>query len=152
MFRVLHFSAFLMLTATVIGAQTPDSNAGVKVALYAAVGPELTTYHVDVKEASLVEQASVKLPQDVQEAWPHPSHRYLYVTWSNNAKGPSGRHGVTAFRIDPMSGDLHPHGQPITLPARSVFMSADIPGALKDFGYKDGLLTNPSLVTVFSGL
>jgi 6-phosphogluconolactonase len=126
--RLLPFSACLMLTATVVRAQTPDSSAGAKVALYAAVGSELTTYNVDVKEASLVKQASVRLPQDVQEAWPHPSRRYLYVTWSNNVRGTAGRHGVTAFRIDPASGALQPHGQPISLTARAVFMTVDIPG------------------------
>ena len=128
MIRLLPFSAFLMLTATVVGAQTPAADARAKVALYAAVGPELTTYNVDVKAASLVKQASVTLPQNVQEAWPHPSRRYLYVTWSNNVRGTAGQHGVTAFRIDPASGALQPHGQPISLAARSVFMTVDIPG------------------------
>jgi 6-phosphogluconolactonase (cycloisomerase 2 family) len=117
-----------MLTAIVSGAEAPHPSAGAKVAVYAAVGPELTAYLLDVKEASLIRQASVQLPQDVQEAWPHPSRRYLYVTWSNNAKGSTGRHGVTAFRIDPATGALQPHGQPISLAARSVFMTADIPG------------------------
>jgi 6-phosphogluconolactonase len=126
--RLLSFSAFLTLTATVIGAQTAPSGAKAKVALYAAIGPELTTYNLDVEAASLVKQASVTLPQNVQEAWPHPSHRYLYVTWSNNLGGTAGQHGVTAFRIDPASGALQPHGRPIRLAARSVFMTVDIPG------------------------
>ncbi len=128
MIRLLPFSAFLVLTPTVVGAQTPDSDARAKVVLYAAVGPELTMYDVEVKEASLVKRASVRLPEDVQEAWPHPSRRYLYVTWSNNVRGRAGRHGVTAFRIDPASGALQPHGQPISLAARAVFLTVDIPG------------------------
>ena len=126
--RPLSLSAFVTLTAAVIGAQTAPTGAKAKVALYAAVGPELTTYNVDVEAASLVRQASVTLPQNVQEAWPHPSRRYLYVTWSNNVGGTAGRHGVTAFRIDPASGALQPHGRPISLAARSVFMTVDIPG------------------------
>jgi 6-phosphogluconolactonase (cycloisomerase 2 family) len=69
----------------------------------------------------------VTLPENVQEAWPHPSRKYLYVTWSNNVAGHAGRHGVTAFRIDPATGALQPHGQPVSLKARSVFMSVDIP-------------------------
>lgn len=109
-----------MVIATAILAQTP---APAKVALYAAVGRELTAYHVDVEAATLVKRASVTLPQNVQEAWPHPSRRYLYVTWSG-----AGQHGVTAFRIDPASGAFAPHGQPIGLAARSVFISVDIPG------------------------
>jgi 6-phosphogluconolactonase (cycloisomerase 2 family) len=70
----------------------------------------------------------VTLPQNVQEAWPHPSRRYLYVTWSNNVGGKAGRHGVTAFRIDPAHGTLESHGLPISLAARSVFMTVDFPG------------------------
>jgi len=126
--RLLSFSVFLMLTATVTGAQTATSGPRTKVAVYAAVGPELTTYNLDVEAATLVKQATVTLPQNVQEAWPHPSCRYLYVTWSNTSGGTAGQHGVTAFRIDPASGALQPHGQPISLPARSVFMTVDIPG------------------------
>ena len=127
MIRLLLFSVFLMLTSTVLHAQTLASDAKARVALYAAVGPELTTYNVDVEPASLVKRASVTLPQNVQEAWPHPSRRYVYVTWSNNVRGKAGQHGVTAFRIDPVSGALQPHGQPISLAARSVFITVDIP-------------------------
>ena len=75
-----------------------------KVMLYAAVGPVLTQYDVDVDAAALVQRDSVTLPGNVQYAWPHPSRRYLYVAWSRGtgqvAPG-SGRHGVSAFRIDP---------------------------------------------------
>ena len=126
--RLLCVNAFLMVIVTVVLAQTQTSSAKRKTALYAAVGPELTTYNVDIEGASLVKQASVTLPQNVQEGWPHPSRRYLYVTWSNNVGGAAGRHGVTAFRIDPASGVLQPHGQPISVAARSVFMTVDIPG------------------------
>jgi 6-phosphogluconolactonase len=126
--RLLSIGAFLMLAATTVMAQTAASGGKTKAALYAAVGPELTTYNVDFETARLVKQASVALPENVQEAWPHPSRRYLYVTWSSNVGGPGGRHGVTAFRIDPATGALQPHGPPISLAARSVFMSVDISG------------------------
>ena len=126
--RLLPFSTVLMLIAAGAHAQSPASAAGGKLALYAAAGPELTAYKVDVESATLVKQASVTLPQNVQEAWPHPSRRYLYVAWSNNVPGAEGRHGVTAFRIDPATGALAPHGQPISLPARSVFITLDAPG------------------------
>src|SRR5262249_17994197 len=66
-------------------------------------------------------------PHNIQEAWPHPSRRYLYVTWSSNING-AGEHGVTALRIDPATGALQPHGKPVTLPWRSVFMSVDTSG------------------------
>jgi 6-phosphogluconolactonase len=127
--RLLSFGAFLIITATTVLAQAPASGGKTKVALYAAVGPELTTYNVDFETASLVKQASVTLPENVQEAWPHPSRRYLYVTWSSNVGGAGGRHGVTAFRIDPATGALQPHGPPISLAARAVFMSVDISGS-----------------------
>jgi 6-phosphogluconolactonase (cycloisomerase 2 family) len=125
--RLLSLGGFLIITTIVVQAQTPISGGKGKVVLYAALGPELTTYDVDFEAASLVKQSSVTLPENVQEAWPHPSRRYLYVTWSSNPAGP-GQHGVTAFRIDPGTGALQTHGPPVSLLARSVFMSVDIPG------------------------
>jgi 6-phosphogluconolactonase (cycloisomerase 2 family) len=106
----------------------PASAAEPKYVLYAAVGPELVTFDVDLPSASLTKRVPTTLPQNVQEAWPHPSGRYLYVAWSNNVAGPSGRHGLTAFRIDPATGALRPHGEPVSLSARSVFITVDIPG------------------------
>jgi 6-phosphogluconolactonase (cycloisomerase 2 family) len=42
--------------------------------------------------------------------------------------GPAGdKHHVTAFRIDPASGALAPHGDPIPLPTRPIHMTTDIP-------------------------
>lgn len=116
-----------MFVTTALLAQQNTSTKK-RVALYAALGPELASYSVDVEGASLVRQSSVTLPQNVQEAWPHPSRRYLYVAWSNNVQGAAGRHGVTAFRIDQATGKLQQHGEPIALTARTVFMTVDIPG------------------------
>lgn len=127
---------FLLLAASLYGQQ----NA--KVALYAAAGPELTTYGIDFPNASLQRGASVTLPQNVQEAWPHPTRKYLYVAWSNNVGGAAGRHGVTAFRIH-VDGHLEPHGQPIAVTARSVFLTVDIPGNHIVVAYN-----NPSALTV----
>ncbi|MCC6591425.1 MAG: beta-propeller fold lactonase family protein [Bryobacterales bacterium] len=114
-----------------------------RMALYAANGPELSTYRADVDGMSLSKHSTVMLPQNVQEAWPHPSRRYLYVAWSNNRKGAPGRHGVTALRIDPSTGALQPHGQSITVAARSVFITVDKPGRFLIVAYND-----PSGVTV----
>ena len=141
--RILSFSTFLMLLTAGAPAQ-PPAIASTKVALYAAVGSELTTYRVDVASANLFKQGSVTLPQNVQEAWPHPSRRYLYVAWSNNVPGAEGRHGVTAFRIDPATGALEPHGQPISVPARSVFITVDPPG-----NYLAAASNEPSGATVY---
>lgn len=99
-------------------------------ALYANVGAELTQYDVDVAAATLTRRGTVTLPANVQYAWPHASRRYLYVASSDTAPGtgPAGtKHHVSAFRIDPASGALAPHGAPIPLPHRPVHMATDIP-------------------------
>jgi 6-phosphogluconolactonase len=101
-----------------------------RIALYASVGAELTQYDVNVDNAALVKQRAVTLPASVHYAWPHASGEYLYVASSNSASGmgPAGdKHHVTAFRIDPVSGALTPHGAPIALPTRPIHMTTDIP-------------------------
>jgi 6-phosphogluconolactonase len=131
------------------GGKTSGSG---KVALYAAVGAELTQYDVDVDAATLVKRSSLTLPANVQEAAQHPSKKYLYIAWSNGgpsnlpqgASAPSGsQHGLTAFRIDPASGALVPHGQPASLPSRPIHVTTDIPGTHVLAAYND-----PSGVTV----
>jgi 6-phosphogluconolactonase (cycloisomerase 2 family) len=111
------------------------------VALYAAVGPELTRYEVNVTNAMLTKRESVTLPDNVQYAWPHPSGRYIYVAWSNGAG--ADHHGLTAFRIDPLTGVPHPHGDPVPLSARPIHVTVDIPGTHVLVAYND-----PSGVTV----
>src|SRR5689334_22704304 len=94
---------------------TAHTSSG-RVALYASVGPELTHYEVDVEGAALARRGTVALPANVHYAWPHALSRYLYVASSNSASGlgPAGdKHHVTAFRIDPTSGALTPHAEPI---------------------------------------
>jgi 6-phosphogluconolactonase len=150
----------LSLLVTGIGQtqSSPESKSGGetegsgKVVLYAAVGAELTQYDVDVDGAVLVKRGSVTLPANVQEASPHPSKQYLYVAWSNGGPSnlPTGspaprgsQHGLSAFRIDPTSGALLPHGQPAALPSRPIHVTTDIPGAHVLAAYND-----PSGVTV----
>ena len=101
-----------------------------KIALYANVGAELTHYDVDVEGGALIRQAAVTLPAGVQYAWPHASRRYLYVATSSSASGygkAGTEHHVTALRIDPASGALTQHGEPIRLPTRPIHMTTDIP-------------------------
>jgi 6-phosphogluconolactonase len=123
-----------------------------KAVLYAAVGAELTQYDVDVDAATLTKGTSLTLPANVQEATPHPSKRYLYVAWSNGGPSnlpqgnpaPNGsQHGLSAFRIDPASGALLPHGQPAPLPSRPIHVTTDITGTHVLAAYND-----PSGVTV----
>ena len=44
-----------------------------QVALYAAVGPELTHYAVDVEGAALERRGTVTAPANIHYAWPHAS-------------------------------------------------------------------------------
>jgi 6-phosphogluconolactonase (cycloisomerase 2 family) len=102
-----------------------------QVALYAAVGPRLTHYAVDVEGASLSRRDTVTLPANIHYCWPHASGRHLYAASSDSASGTGGvvgtKHHVTAWRIDPASGALSPHGDPIALPTRPIHMTLDIP-------------------------
>ncbi len=137
------------------GQAAPASQPSQRVALYAAVGPELTLYNVDIDAATLVKRTSLMLPANVQEAWQHPSKPLLYVAWSttlppstapaaSTGAGPTGeRHGVSAFRIDPQSGALHAHGAPASLPSRPIHMTVDNDGGHLLFAYN-----NPSGVSV----
>jgi 6-phosphogluconolactonase len=122
------FAALMMLAA---------KTAPAKTVLYAAVGAELTQYDLDPASATLTRRTSVTLPANVQEAWQHPSRKYLYVAWSNGGASytsiggvvpKNDRHGITAFRIDPTSGALLPLGNSVSLPSRPVFISTDIDG------------------------
>jgi 6-phosphogluconolactonase len=101
-----------------------------KVALYSAVDQDLTHYEVDVESASLAKRKTVKTPAHIQYAWPHPSRQYLYVATSNRALGlKADFNHVSAFRIDPASGELAPHGEPQTLPHRAVHICVDATGS-----------------------
>src|SRR2546427_8262573 len=118
-----------------------------KLALYANAGADLPHYDVDVAGAALTRRATVTLPASVQYAWPHVSRRYLYVATSSSASGygPAGtEHHVTAFRIDPASGALTRHGEPIPLPTRPIHMSTDIPSENILVAFN-----NPSAVRVY---
>jgi 6-phosphogluconolactonase len=107
------------------------ADAANQVALYAAVGPRLTHYAVDVEGAALSRRDTVTLPANIHYCWPHASGRHLYAASSDSASGTGGvvgtKHHVTAWRIDPASGALSPHGDPIALPTRPIHMTLDIP-------------------------
>ena len=102
-----------------------------KTVVYASVGPDLTQYDLEVDSAVLTKRGAVTLPANVHYAWPHASRQFLYVASSDSASGIGGpvghRHNVSAFRIDPTSGALRPHGGPIALPTRPIHMTSDIP-------------------------
>ncbi len=140
--------------AAIVGqtAEAGKTLASGRTVLYAAVGAELTQYDLDRANAALVRRGSVTLPANVQEAWLHPLHKYLYVAWSNGGASysssggaaPKGdQHGVSAFRIDPASGALLLNGKPASLPSRPIFITVDIDGTHVLAAYN-----NPSALTV----
>jgi len=99
-----------------------------KLALYANVGPRLTQYDVDVDAATLTRGGTITLPANVQYAWPHANRRFLYVATSDGASGmgsAGSQHHVSALRIDPGTGALSTHGEPVALPSRPIHMSLD---------------------------
>jgi 6-phosphogluconolactonase len=103
-----------------------------RTVFYTGVGPDLTCYSVDVDNAALVRGDTVPTPANVQYAWPHPSKKYLYVVSSNGGPGSAGvagdTHVATAFRIDPATGALTPHGAAQVLPSRPIHSSVDMSG------------------------
>lgn len=118
-----------------------------KVALYAGIGPELAYFDVDVASAALTRRGSVTLPANVQYVWQHASRRYLYVATSNRVfkgnKTLGDAHHLFAFRIDPSSGALQPHGTPLPLPYRPIHLTTDMPSEHVLIAY-----SNPSGVSV----
>ncbi|MGE0359838.1 MAG: lactonase family protein [Vicinamibacterales bacterium] len=118
-------AATIAASAPALGQQAEGDPSPARSALYAAAGAVITHYDVQVDPPALVKKASLTVPGVVQYAWPHPSHRFLYVVWSD---GPSEHpNGLSAFRLD-ASGSLHEHGAPVFLKARSIFLTTDIAG------------------------
>jgi 6-phosphogluconolactonase (cycloisomerase 2 family) len=118
-----------------------------KAAFYASVGPALTLYHLDVEKAALSPQSTVRLPANVQYAWPHPAAHFLYVASSTGGPGSAGAQGtehyLTALRVDPATGALQAHGPSAALRSRPIHMSLDRTGAYALTAYN-----NPSGATV----
>jgi 6-phosphogluconolactonase len=137
-----------LLAGTIAAPETSFAqNSAGRQMFYSAVGPELTLYSVDVDNAALVKQGMVSTPANIQYAWPHPSKRYLYVVSSNGGPGSAGvagdTHVANAFRIDPATGALTPHGGTLALPSRPIHTSVDISGQYLLTAYND-----PSGLTV----
>lgn len=124
------------------------TDAMTRVALYAAVGPELTHYEVDATAGRLTRRGVVALPANVQYGWPHAIGHRLYIGCSDSATGRGGpagsNHSLHALAIDPASGALSPCGDPVALPGRPIHLSTDIPSQ-----HVLVALTNPSCVHVY---
>lgn len=102
------------------------SDADSRAALYASAGKQLVHYDLDSAGANLTARGAVALPENVQYAVAHPGARYLYVASSNGTDG--DRHFVSAFRIDPATGALQPHGDAVSLPNRPIHVTTDRTG------------------------
>ena len=115
-----------------------------RAVFYAAVGPDLALYGVNAEAATLEKRNTVTLPGNVQYAWPHPSRQYFYVVSSGGGPGvASDTNFANVFRIDPATGALTPHGQPVRLPSRPIHTSVDIAGEYLLTAYNE-----PSSLTV----
>lgn len=140
------FMSLIAGAAALTGCAWTQTRSGNTV-LYASVGPELTLYDIDVEGATLIKRGSVRVPANIQYVWPHASRQYLYVTSSDSASGIGGvvgkNHHASAFRIDPATGALTPHGSPVLLPSRPIHNATD-----RKSEYLLTAYNNPSAVTV----
>lgn len=67
------------------------------MAFYSGVDTKFTHYEVSVSNLELTKKRTIDLPSGVQYAWPHPTHKFLYVSSSNGGPGQSsGDHYPTA--------------------------------------------------------
>jgi 6-phosphogluconolactonase (cycloisomerase 2 family) len=120
--------------------QTPKP----KTVFYASIGPELILFDIDVEGATLTKRGAVKLPANIQYAWPHPSRRFLYVVSSNGAPGFAGdKHYASALAVDPATGALTLLGDPAALVSRPIHTSVDATGVYLLIAHN-----NPSNISV----
>jgi 6-phosphogluconolactonase (cycloisomerase 2 family) len=102
-----------------------------KTVFYQGIGPELTRYDINVDGAALTKREAVRTPGgNIQYVWPHPSRTHLYVVSSDGGPGtnPGKTHIASAFRVDPATGALTPHGEPANLPSRPIHCCVNTSG------------------------
>ena len=146
--RTFSALAASMLAAPRI-AWSEGANSGTmsKSFFYASLGPALTLYRIDAEGAALARGSTIKLPEKIQYAWPHPAAPFLYVATSNGGSASLGvkgdRHYLSALRIDPANGAPQDHGAPAELKSRPIHVTVDHSGRFALVAYN-----NPSGVTV----
>jgi len=98
-----------------------------KTGLYAAVGPLLTHYEIDLEGLALRKRGTVKMPANVQYAWPHASKPFMYVASSSRISRDAvgSEHFLSVFEIDPQTGAVAPSGSPVRLPHRPIHLTTD---------------------------
>jgi 6-phosphogluconolactonase (cycloisomerase 2 family) len=113
---------------------------------YASVGANLILYDLDVTALTLSARSSVKLPANVQYAWPDPTRRFLYVVASNTKPGgldpDAGGHCAQVYQVGAY-GVLTPHGLAVALRYRPIHATVDQSGRFLLIDYNV-----PSSVTV----
>jgi 6-phosphogluconolactonase (cycloisomerase 2 family) len=96
-----------------------------RVVVYTSEREQLHAHALDPDTGELSLTSSVSLPEPVHYATPDRTCRFLYVSTSNG----STHHGLLAFRIDPETGKLAEHGQPLAPPlGRIIHLSIDPAG------------------------
>lgn len=102
----------------------PARAAGGILPFYSSVGRELSWYGLDEDSAQLKRLGSVRLPANVQYAW--PGRGFLYVAASSNQPSATD-HCVQVFRVG-AGGALTPHGSLLKLRQRPVHITLDAAG------------------------
>lgn len=101
-------------------AQRPSRGA-----VYASVDARL--YRIRHEGETLTRDSRpLILPAQVQEAWQHPSGRYVYIASSDQRTSLAAErhHYVNAFRVGP-SGELSPLGGAVELRQRPIYITVD---------------------------
>jgi len=141
------FTASALAAPRIAWSEGANSGTMSKSFFYASLGPALTLYRIDAEGAALARGSTIKLPEKIQYAWPHPAAPFLYVATSNGGSASLGvkgdRHYLSALRIDPANGAPQDHGAPAELKSRPIHVTVDHSGRFALVAYN-----NPSGVTV----
>jgi 6-phosphogluconolactonase (cycloisomerase 2 family) len=106
---------------TNIHGSAPNTNN-----FYAAIGDQLTHFHVDIKTATLECNASAKFGLNIQYVWPHPDLNIIYLAVSNGGPGNNGtKHKLIACNLDTKDGTIRDIINSATLPYRPLHLSLD---------------------------
>ena len=109
----------------------PARAADAVLPFYSAVGQDLTWHGFDTRTGALTTLGRVRLPSNVQYAWPDPARRFLYVSASFNEPGgldpDAGGHCIQAFRVG-ADGALTAHGPVVQLKHRPIHNTIDTSG------------------------
>jgi len=116
---------------------------GGKFALYAAVGPDLVHYDADVEAGTLTHRDTLHTPYPyLKFGWADPARRFLYVASTNAPMAePGDDFNLSAYRIDPDTGALSPHGAAKPLPASATHLTLDAQGRHALAVFRKGMIS-----------